>query len=190
MFLHAAKWRQKEAERLICQGCQGSTSGPNLEAGWSAMELVEYHTSCKEIWDIYHSVYLLRRSLGLLPCGAQQRGRAIHNILSSLTSWLHQWVYPAATGDAWGYRDEWLPRLSRRELYEEALKAACQRVLKLLKCSEVILRGWAKEQEMYHEPIPEVKAGAIVGAMPEVKAGAIAEVMAGVIVRVTFEAAF
>ena len=41
---------------------------------------------------------------------------------------------------------------------------------------------------MYHEPIPEVKAGAIVGAMPEVKAGAIAEVTAGVVVRVTFEA--
>ena len=33
MFLHAVKWGQKEAERLICQGCQGSASGPNLEVG-------------------------------------------------------------------------------------------------------------------------------------------------------------
>ena len=42
---------------------------------------------------------------------------------------------------------------------------------------------------MYHELVPEVKARAIVGAIPEVEAGAIAEVMAEVIVRVTFEAA-
>ena len=93
------------------------------------MELVGYCTSRKEIWDIYHSVYLLRRSLGLPPCGAQQRGRAICDILSSLTSWLHQRVYPATTGEAQRSKDEWLPRLSRRESYEEALKVACQRVL-------------------------------------------------------------
>ena len=93
------------------------------------MELVGYQTSCKEIWDIYHSDYLLRRSPGFPPCGAQQRGRAIHNILSSLTSWLHQPVYPATTREARGPKDEWLPRLSRRESYEEALMAACQRAL-------------------------------------------------------------
>ena len=127
MFLHAAKPGQKEVERLICWGCWGSMSGPNLEVGQSAMELVGYQTSCKEIWHICHSVYLLRRSPGLPPCGAQWRGRAICNILSSLTSQLHQQVYPAGTGEAQGPKDEWLPRLSRRELYEEALKAAHQR---------------------------------------------------------------
>ena len=86
MFLHAAKLGWKEAERLICCGCQSSMSRPDLEADQSAMELVGYQTSCKGIWDIYHSVYLLRRSPGLPPCGAQWRGRAIHDILSSLTS--------------------------------------------------------------------------------------------------------
>ena len=129
IFLHTAKWGQKEAERLIHQGCQGSASEPNLGAGQSAMELVGYQTSHKEIWDIYHSVYLLRRSPGLPPCGAQQRGRVIHDILSSLTSQLHRWGYPAATREGWGSKNEWLPRLSRRESYEEALKVACQRVL-------------------------------------------------------------
>ena len=100
MFLHAAEWGQKEAERLICWGHWGSASGPDQ----SAMELVGYWTSCKEIWDIYHSVYLLRRSPGLPPCGAQQRGRAIHNIISSLTIQLHCQVYPAATRETWGYK--------------------------------------------------------------------------------------
>ena len=93
------------------------------------MELVGYQTSCKEIWDIYHSFYLLRKSPGLPSCGAQQRGRAICDILSSLTGQLYWWVYPATTREAQGSKDEWLPRLSRRESYEEAHKVACQRVL-------------------------------------------------------------
>ena len=105
MFLHAAEQGQKEAERLICQGHQGTTSGPNLEAGQSAMELVGYWTSCKQMWNIYHSVYLLRRSPGLPPCVDQKRGRAIHWILSSLTSHLHWQVYPTATGEAQGSKD-------------------------------------------------------------------------------------
>ena len=70
-------------------------SRPNLEVDQSAMELVGYQSSHKEIWDIYHSVYLLRRSQGLPP----------------------------------GPKDECLSRLSRRELYEEALKVAHQRAL-------------------------------------------------------------
>ena len=93
------------------------------------MELVGYQTSCKEIQDTYHSVYLLRRSPGLPLCGAQQRGKVICDILSSLTSQLHRQGYPAATGEGQGSKNEWLPRLSRRESYKEALKAACQRVL-------------------------------------------------------------
>ena len=93
------------------------------------MELVGYWTSHKEIQDIYHSVYLLRRSLGLPPCGSKQRGRAIHDILSSLRSQLHQWVYPTTVGEAQGPMDGCLSRLSRRQSYEEAIRAACQRVL-------------------------------------------------------------
>ena len=77
MFLHAAEQGQKEVERLVCQGHQPSMSRPDLEVDQSAMELVGYQTSHKEIWDIYHSVYLLRRFPGLPPCGPQQRGRAI-----------------------------------------------------------------------------------------------------------------
>ena len=92
MFLHAAKWGQKEVERLIHQGCQGSMSRSDLEADQSIMELVGYQTSHKEIQDIYHSVYLLRRSLGLPLCGSEQKGRAICDILSSQRTWLHWWV--------------------------------------------------------------------------------------------------
>ena len=106
-------------------------SRPSLEADQSAMELVGYWTSHKEIWDIYHSFYLLSRSPGLPHCGSQQR-RAIHDILSSLRSQLHQWVYPATAREAQGPMDEFLSRLSRRDSYEETLweiREACQRVL-------------------------------------------------------------
>ena len=93
------------------------------------MELVGYQTSCKEIWDIYHSVYLLRRSPGLPPCGAQWRGRVICNILSSLMNQLHRQGYPATTREVQGSKNEWLPRLSRRESHKEALKVAHQRAM-------------------------------------------------------------
>ena len=33
MFLHAAERGQKEAEHMVCLGCWGSTSGPDLD-GW------------------------------------------------------------------------------------------------------------------------------------------------------------
>ena len=102
---------------------------PDLEAGHSTMELVGYSTSCKEIQDIYHSVYLLRRPLGLPSCGDQLRGRTIHDILSSLTGQLHWCRYPATTGEDPESEEEWLPRPNRRESYEEALGVAHQRAL-------------------------------------------------------------
>ena len=73
--------------------------------------------------------YLLRRSLRLPPCGSQHRGRTIHDILSSLRSRLHWQVYPTTAIEAPGPVDECLSRLSRRESYEEALKATYQRAL-------------------------------------------------------------
>ena len=101
----------------------------NLEEDQSAMELVGYQTSHKEIQDIYHSVYLLRRSPGLPPCGFQQQKDVIHDILSSLGSWLHQWVYPAAAEETQGPVGGHRSRPRRRGLYEEALqeiRAVCQ----------------------------------------------------------------
>ena len=134
MFLHAAKWGWKEAERFICQGHQGSLPRPDLEADQSTMKLMGYWTSHKEIQDLYHSVYLLRRSPGPLPCGPQQRREAICHILSSLRHWLHQRVYPVtAEEDTWGPVGEPQSRPRKRgDLHNEALweaRTACQRVL-------------------------------------------------------------
>ena len=59
MFLHAADRGQKKAECMVCWGHWGITMGPDLQVGPSAMVLVGYWTSCKEIRDIYQSVFLL-----------------------------------------------------------------------------------------------------------------------------------
>ena len=94
MFLHAPEQGQKEAERLICWG---SLPKPDSEVGLPAMKLMGYQTSHKEIQNLYHSVYLLRRTPGPLPCRPQQRRETIQDILFSLRNHLHRWVYPITT---------------------------------------------------------------------------------------------
>ena len=63
---------------------------PNSEADQSTMELVGYHASQKEIRDIYQSIYLLQRALGLPSCGDILKRIAVQDILSSLKGWLHR----------------------------------------------------------------------------------------------------
>ena len=105
MFLHAADRGQKEVECMVHWGHQGSMWRPGMEADLSTVELVGYWTSQKEIWDIYHSVYLLRRSPSLPPFGSQWRRDAIDDILSSLRSWLCQQVHPTTVGETQGLMD-------------------------------------------------------------------------------------
>ena len=98
------------------------------------MKLVGYQTSHKEIRDLYHSVYLLRRSPCPPPCRPQQGKEAIQDTLSSLRNHLHRWVYPiAAKKDAWGAVTESQSRSrKRKDPHEEALwegRAAWQRAL-------------------------------------------------------------
>ena len=123
MFLHAANRGWKEAECMVCWCCQGCVAGPDPGAVQSAMELVGYWTSGKEIWDVYQSVYLLQRLPGIPSCGEQIRKRTIRDILSSLKDHVQR---HEENLEPWG---EWRPRPNRWELYEEALRVACKRVL-------------------------------------------------------------
>ena len=104
------------------------------------MKLVGYWTSHKEIRDLYHSVYLLRRSPGSLPCRPQQRREAICDILSSLRNQLHQWVYPIASEeDTRGPVNEHQSRPRRREdPHEEALQEARAAHQGVLKAAQVL----------------------------------------------------
>ena len=65
-------------------GCQGSVRESNSEADQSALHLIGYHTSRKELRDVFHSMYLLNRTPGFPSCGEVKRRRAIQEILSSL----------------------------------------------------------------------------------------------------------
>ena len=132
MFLHAAGWGQKEAEHMCHQGCQSSIPEPNPEVGQSTMELVEYQMSRKEIREVYHSVYLLRRSPGSPSCMESRRKRAIQDILSSLQTWLQRQTYPAKAKDLGAHGGEWVGS-DPLQSYEAALWAACQRALETAK---------------------------------------------------------
>ena len=92
------------------------------------MELVGYHTSWKEIRDVYQSIYLLWRAPGLPPCGAQPRKKAIQDILSSLKDWLHRRGCSATTANQEPQEEEQV-RPSQWGSYKEALRVAHQRAL-------------------------------------------------------------
>ena len=113
---------------MCCQGCQSRILEPNPKADESTMELVGYQTSRREMWDIYHSVYLLWRCPGSPSCGALRRRRAIQDILSSLQSQLQSWTYSAKTEGPGAHGRE---RVETEPLqsYEVALWAACQKAL-------------------------------------------------------------
>ena len=84
MFLHAESRGRKEAEHMCHRGCQSCVMEPNSEEDQSALCLIGYHTSRKELRDVYYSIYNLNRVLGFPSCGKVKRMRAIREILSSL----------------------------------------------------------------------------------------------------------
>ena len=158
MFLHAAKRGQKEAECMVCWGCQGSMYDPDSEADQSAMELVGYHMSQKEMRDIYQSVYLLQRAPGLPTCRDQLRRKAIQDILSSLKSWLQRHGCSAAARELESQEEEQV-RLNQWGSYKEALRVAHQKTLdtvKALKSDTERLsqgrrdRSWTHSQSRIH----------------------------------------
>ena len=129
MFLHATGQGQKEAEHMSCLGHQSSIPEPNPKVDQSAMELVGYQTSRKEIREVYHSVYLLRRSPGSPSCGESKRKRAIQDILSSLQTRLQRWTYSAEAEDLGAHGREGVG-LDPLWSYEAALLATHQKAFK------------------------------------------------------------
>ena len=132
MYLHTAGQGQKDAEHMCSQGCQSNIPEPNPKADQSTMELVGYQTSRKEIRDVYHGVYLLRRSPGSPSCGESRRRRAIQDILSSLQTQLQRWTYSTKAKDLGAHGWGWVgsdPPWS----YEVVLWATCQKALETAK---------------------------------------------------------
>ena len=166
MFLHAAGWGWKEAEHMFCWGHQGSIPEPDPGADQSAMELVGYQMSRKEMRDIYHSVYLLRRSSGSPFCGEQQRRRTIQDILSSLMVRLQRQTHPAATEDLGPQEGEWVG-LDWQGSYEAALWVACQRALETTEALQSDLESLAVSKGVDHGLVPTAKVGVGLELAPE-----------------------
>ena len=95
--------------------------------------------------DIYHSVYLLRRTPGTPSCGEWERRRVIHDILTSLTVRLQRQTQPTTTRDVSPYVGEWIG-LGQQESYKVVLWTACHRVLKTAKALQDDLKRLGSEQ--------------------------------------------
>ena len=67
MFQHAMDQGLKEAEQMVCQGCQQELPKLDPEADISAIQLVGPQTSKEEIQSLYYEVYKLWRLLGPPP---------------------------------------------------------------------------------------------------------------------------
>ena len=66
MFQHAVEQGQKEAEHLICWGCQHGLPKLDSQADVSAIQLVGPQTIEEDLRALYYEVYKLRRLRG--PC--------------------------------------------------------------------------------------------------------------------------
>ena len=126
-------------------GHQGSVREPNSEVDQSTLHLIGYHTSRKELRDVYHSVYLLNRAPGFPSCGEVKRRRAIQEILSSLQDRLQRQTSPTEARDAPGNERESAPP----QMYEAALQVAHEKVVETtttlqsnLNRLDNELRGW------------------------------------------------
>ena len=110
---------------MCCWGCQGHVREPNSEVDQSALHLRGYHTSRKELRDVYHSFYLLNRLPGFPSCGEVKRRRAIQEILSSLQERLQRQTSSTIAKDNPGNEIDLAPPLT----YEAALWVAHWKVI-------------------------------------------------------------
>ena len=90
MLLQAAHLGRKEAECMICQGCQHGLLHLDLQADISAVQAVGPQTSKEEIRDLYYQVYKLWRLLGSPPCGLEWTEELVRDMVSSLKNHLRQ----------------------------------------------------------------------------------------------------
>ena len=75
LFVQAAESGWKEAERLICCGCQHGLPMLDPKVDVPAIQLIGYQASREEIGDLFHWVYMLKRLPGPPLCGPNEHGR-------------------------------------------------------------------------------------------------------------------
>ena len=84
---------------MCCRGHQSCVREPNSKEDQSALHLIGYHTSHKELRDVYYSIYSFNRALGFPSCGEVKRMRVIREILSLLQERLQRWTPSAEAKD-------------------------------------------------------------------------------------------
>ena len=98
---------------------------PNSEEDQSTLHLIGYHTSCKELRDVYYSIYSFNRAPGFPSCGRVKRMRAIQEILSLLQERLQRQTPSTEAEDVPEHEMGLIPLPT----YEVALQDVCRKVI-------------------------------------------------------------
>ena len=80
MFRHASEQGQKEAEHMVCRGCQHELPKLDPEADIPTIQLVGPQMKKKEIESLYYKVYKLQR----LPGSPPREPELVAEVVSSL----------------------------------------------------------------------------------------------------------
>ena len=84
MFLHVEAMGQREYNCAICLGRWEPSVEQDMKAEPSAIELVSPDSTREEIAEIYHDVYQLQRSLGMMSCDEEMEACLCQEILDSI----------------------------------------------------------------------------------------------------------
>ena len=107
------------------RGHQTCVREPNSKEDQSTLCLTGYHTSRKELRDVYYSIYSLNRAPGFPSCGEVKRIRAIWEILSLLQERLQRRTPSAEAEDVPEHKMGSIPPPT----YEAALQDVCCKVI-------------------------------------------------------------
>ena len=138
-------------------GHQSQVRESSTEEDQSALHIIGYHTSRKELRDVYHSVYLLNRAPGSPSCGEVKQKRAIWEILSLLQERLWRWTFLCTDAkDA----PENKMGLASSPTYEVALWEVCHKVVETTASLQNDLDRLNNEMRgRLHGPIAKVEPG-------------------------------
>ena len=125
---------------------------------------------------MYHSVYLLNRSLGFPSCGEARRRKVIQDILSSLETWQQRQMDTTETQDLNAHGRGLESDMSHS--YEAALQAAHQKALETAKSLQSDLNRLGNEHREGHGSAVIVEID--LGPGLEVELGPILEVGQGI----------
>ena len=156
MFLHAKSEGQKEAEQIVCQGCQWYMPQLDPEVGIPAIQLVHPEIGREELLDLYLEVYKLHR----LPSSPPGEPAILREVSSALPGHsLEEEGSPDTqrhpNSEDFHTPQSRPPRWERESLLDRSLARVCKAHQKALSTAATLEEKIEKLQQMKAHSSPE-----------------------------------